>query len=165
MNYWKELKSYNVNSIKRYASGFPYDEKGNITAVCLDGEWDFKWVANPDLIPEGYEKVGAKLDGFDKISVPSNWQIKGYSKPIYTNYIYPYALAQFNVLAIPYVKKRYNEVGCYVKEFEVANLDKDIFIRFDGINSCGDIYVNGKFVGYSEDTFSPQEYNITDYVK
>ena len=57
MNYWKELKSYNVNSIKRYASGFPYDEKGNITAVCLDGEWDFKWVANPDLIPEGYEKL------------------------------------------------------------------------------------------------------------
>lgn len=165
MNYWKELKSYNVNSIKRYASGFPYDEKGNITAVCLDGECDFKWVANPDLIPEGYEKVGAKLDGFDKISVPSNWQIKGYSKPIYTNYIYPYALAQFNVLAIPYVKKRYNEVGCYVTEFEVANLDKDVFIRFDGINSCGDIYVNGKFVGYSEDTFSPQEYNITDYVK
>lgn len=164
MNYWKELKSYNVNSIKRYASGFPYDEKGNATAVCLDGEWDFKWVANPDLIPEGYEQVGAKLEGFDKITVPSNWQIKGYGKPIYTNYIYPYALAQFNVLAIPHVKKRYNEVGCYVTEFEVTSLDKDIFIRFDGINSCGDIYVNGKFVGYSEDTFSPQEYNITEFV-
>ncbi|MDE6967275.1 MAG: DUF4981 domain-containing protein, partial [Clostridia bacterium] len=91
--------------------------------------------------------------------------IKGYGKPIYTNYIYPYALAQFNVLAIPHVKTRYNEVGCYVTEFEVDSKDKDIFLRFDGINSCGDIYVNGEFVGYSEDTFSPQEYDITDFVK
>ena len=165
MNYWKELKSYNVNSIERYAAGFPYDEKGETTAVCLDGEWDFKLVPNPKMIPVDYEKVGAELKDFNKIEVPSNWQIKGYGQPIYTNYIYPYALAQFNVLAIPHVKNRYNEVGCYVTEFEVESLDKDIFIRFDGINSCGDIYVNGEFVGFSEDTFSPQEYNITDFVK
>ena len=165
MNYWKELKSYNVNSIERYAAGFPYDEKGETTAVCLDGEWDFKLVPNPKMISVDYEKVGAELKDFNKIEVPSNWQIKGYGQPIYTNYIYPYALAQFNVLAIPHVKNRYNEVGCYVTEFEVESLDKDIFIRFDGINSCGDIYVNGEFVGFSEDTFSPQEYNITDFVK
>ena len=165
MNYWKELKSYDIGTIKRYAAGFPYNEKGEITAFCLDGEWDFKLVENPKLIPEGYEKVGATLNDFGKISVPSNMQIQGYGKPIYTNYIYPYALAQFNVLAIPHVKNRYNEVGLYVTEFEVDSTDKDIFIRFEGINSCGDIYVNGEFVGYSEDSFSPQEYNITEFVK
>ena len=165
MNYWKQLQSYNIGAIKRYAAGFPYDEKGEITAECLDGEWDFKLVENPKLIPIDYEKVGSKLDGFGKIKVPSNWQIEGHSQPIYTNYIYPYALTQFNPLLIPHVKNRYNEVGLYVTEFEVTNLDKDVFIRFEGINSCGDIYVNGEFVGYSEDTFSPQEYNITEFVK
>lgn len=165
MNFWKELKSYDINSITRYASGFPYDEDGNQTCVCLDGEWAFCLVENPDLIPVGYEQEDAELNGFGKIKVPSNWQIQGHGTPIYTNYIYPYALTQFNPLMLPHVKNKYNEVGCYVTEFEVKDLDKDMFIRFDGINSCGDIYVNGKFVGYSEDSFSPQEYNITKFVK
>lgn len=165
MNYWKKLSDYNVNSIKRYASGFPLDEKGEPTAVSLDGEWDFKLVPNPKQIPLGYESVGAQLDGFCKIKVPSNWQIQGHGQPIYTNYMYPYALSQFNIADIPHVKSRYNEVGCYVTEFEVKESDKDVFLRFDGINSCGDIFVNGQFVGYSEDTFSPQEYDITPLVK
>lgn len=165
MNYWKKLSVYDVNSIKRYASGFPLDENGEATAQCLDGEWDFKLVPNPKSVPLGYESVGAQLDGFCKIKVPSNWQIEGHSQPIYTNYVYPYALSQFNVADIPHVKSRCNEVGCYVTEFEVKESQKDVYLRFDGINSCGDIYVNGQFVGYSEDTFSPQEYDVTPLVK
>lgn len=165
MNYWKKLSVYDVNSIKRYASGFPLDENGEATAQCLDGEWDFKLVPNPKSVPLGYESVGAQLDGFGKIKVPSNWQIEGHSQPIYTNYVYPYALSQFNVADIPHVKSRCNEVGCYVTEFEVKESQKDVYLRFDGINSCGDIYVNGQFVGYSEDTFSPQEYDVTPLVK
>ncbi|MDE7348564.1 MAG: hypothetical protein K2N53_02760, partial [Clostridia bacterium] len=165
MNYWKKLSAYDVNSIKRYASGFPLDEEGNATAKCLDGEWDFRLVENPSKIPQGYESVGATLENFNKIKVPSNWQIQGYGQPIYTNYVYPYALSQFNIADIPHVKARYNEVGCYVTEFEAQESDKDVYLRFDGINSCGDIYVNGQFVGYSEDTFSPQEYDITHLVK
>ncbi|MDE6472614.1 MAG: DUF4981 domain-containing protein [Clostridia bacterium] len=165
MNYWKKLSVYDVNSIKRYASGFPLDKEGNPTAQCLDGEWDFRLVENPNKIPLGYESVGATLENFNKIKVPSNWQIQGYGQPIYTNYLYPHALSQYNIADIPRVKARYNEVGCYVTEFDVQESQKDIYLRFDGINSCGDIYVNGQFVGYSEDTFSPQEYDITPLVK
>ncbi len=165
MNYWKKLSAYDVNSIKRYASGFPLDEEGNATAKCLDGEWDFRLVENPSKIPQGYESVGATLENFNKIKVPSNWQIQGHGQPIYTNYVYPYALSQFNIADIPHVKARYNEVGCYVTEFEVQESDRDVYLRFDGINSCGDIYVNGQFVGYSEDTFSPQEYDVTPFIK
>ena len=83
MNYWKKLSVFDVNSIKRYASGFPLDNKGNATAQCLDGEWDFRLVENPNKIPLGYESVGATLENFDKIKVPSNWQIQGYGQPIY----------------------------------------------------------------------------------
>lgn len=165
MNYWKKLSICDVNSIKRYASGFPIDNDGNATSVCLDGEWDFKLVSNPNQIPQGYELPEAELKDFTKIKVPSNWQIQGYGQPIYTNYTYPYALAQFNIAAIPHVKTRKNEVGCYVTQFEVKESDRDVFLRFDGINSCGDVYVNGQFVGYSEDSFSPQEYDISKLVR
>lgn len=165
MNYWKKLSVHDVNSLRRYASGFPLDADKNATAACLDGEWDFRLVDNPKAIPYGYELPEADLKDFGKINVPSNWQIEGYGQPIYTNYIYPYALAQFNIAAIPHVKARKNEVGCYVREFEVEKNGKDVFLRFEGINSCADIYVNGVFVGYSEDTFSPQEYDITKYVR
>ena len=165
MNNPNTLSTYNINSVKRYASGFPLDAKGAPTAVCLDGMWKFKFVPTVKQIPHGYEAEGASLSGFGEIKVPSEWQIEGFDKPIYTNYMYPYALAQFNVLAIPHVKDRKNSAGCYVTEFEYDGSDKDVFLRFEGINSCGDIYVNGKFVGYSEDTFSPQEYNITSLVR
>ena len=165
MKNWSKLSVYNINAEKRYAAGFPLDEDGNPTAERLDGEWDFKFVKKASDVPEGYEQPGAKAEGFTKIQVPSEWQIKGFDKPIYTNYLYPYALVQFNPLLIPHVKGYRNSAGCYMTTFNVKRTDKRVFIRFDGINSCGDIYVNGKFVGYSEDTFSPQEYDVSEYVK
>ena len=173
------------------AAGFPLDKDGNATAESLDGEWDFKLVANPKAVPLGYESVGAELKDFCKIKVPSNWQIQGHGQPIYTNYVYPYAtrkiirylrlwfiyqphaaentrdtphilvleitarrvsvyrnrkfvladfykgqpiytnyvypyaLSQFNIANIPHVKERYNEVGCYVTEFEVKDCNSN----------------------------------------
>ena len=64
MNYWRKLSVYDVNSVTRYASGFPLDEKGNPTSVCLDGEWNFKLVANPNEIPRGYELPEAHRCGY-----------------------------------------------------------------------------------------------------
>ncbi len=165
MKNWSKLSVYNVNAEKRYAAGFPLGKDGDPTAECLDGEWDFKFVKKVSLIPEGYEKTGARLDGFTKIKVPSEWQIEGFDTPIYTNTVYPYALVQFNPLLIPTVKGYRNSAGCYVRTFNVKKTSERVFLRFDGINSCGDIYVNGKFVGYSEDTFSSQEYDVTSLVK
>lgn len=153
------------NVLKRSASGFPYDAQGNQLKDCLDGEWDFKLCSTSDDIPAGYEKEGAALKDFGKIKVPSNWQIEGHDIPIYTNYIYPYALVQNNLLAIPKVKKKYNTVGCYVREFDVKKTDGNVFLRLDGVNSLAEVYVNGNYVGFSEDTFSPQEYDITEYVR
>ena len=165
MKPYLDVKTTEINAIKRYASGFPLDENGRETAVCLDGKWKFRFCNTPSEIPAGYEKEGADLSSFGEINVPSEWQIEGYDTPIYTNYIYPYALEQNNLLKVPTVKDKYNTVGCYVTEFEVEKTDKRIFINFGGINSCAEIYVNGKFVGYSEDTFDFQEYEIGDYVR
>lgn len=163
--HYADVKVTEINAIRRYASGFPLDKDGKETVVCLDGNWKFKFCNTPSEIPVGYEKEGADLSSFGEIKVPSEWQIEGYDKPIYTNYIYPYALEQNNLLRVPHIKDKYNTVGCYATTFNVEKNGKRVFIQFGGINSCADIYVNGKFVGYSEDTFDFQEYEITDLVK
>lgn len=153
------------NVLRRTSSGFPFDKEGNSKEVSLNGDWKFKFCQTVDELPEGYEKPETDLKNFDVIEVPSNWQIKGYDIPIYTNYIYPHALAQYNLLAVPKVKKSQNSVGCYARDFEVAETDDNVFLRLDGVNSLAKVYVNGAYVGFSEDTFSPQEYDITKFVK
>lgn len=163
--HYADVKVTEINAIRRYACGFPLDENGKETAVCLDGKWKFAFCKNPSEIPVGYEKEGADLSSFGEIKVPSEWQIEGYDTPIYTNYIYPYALEQTNLLNVPHIKDKLNTVGCYATTFNVKKTDERVFIHFGGINSCADIYVNGKFVGYSEDTFDFQEYEITDLVR
>ena len=163
--HYADVKVTEINAIRRYASGFPLDEDGKETAVCLDGKWKFAFCNNPSEIPVGYEKEGADLSSFGEIKVPSEWQIEGFDIPIYTNYIYPYALEQTNLLNVPHIKDKLNTVGCYATTFNVKKTDDRVFIHFGGINSCADIYVNGKFVGYSEDTFDFQEYEITDLVR
>lgn len=163
--HYADVNVTEINAIRRYASGFPVDKDGKETVVCLDGKWKFAFCKNPSRIPVGYEKEGADLSAFDEIKVPSEWQIEGYDVPIYTNYIYPYALEQTNLCKVPYVKEELNSVGCYVTQFTVEKTDKRVFLQFGGINSCADIYVNGTFAGYSEDTFDFQEYEITDMVR
>lgn len=163
--HYADVNVTEINAVRRYASGFPIDKDGKETVVCLDGKWKFAFCKNPSEIPAGYEKEGADLSAFSEIKVPSEWQIEGYDTPIYTNYIYPYALEQTNLLKVPHVKEELNPVGCYCTTFTVEETDKRVFVRFGGINSCADIYVNGRFVGYSEDTFDFQEYEITDFVR
>lgn len=168
LTYWKDIKRYNVNSIKRYASGYPLTQEGSPKTKILNGIWDFLFCKNVYDIPEDYHSLEYDTSTiFDKIEVPSNWQLKGYDTPIYSNFIYPKAITSFNLLRIPHIKPKLNSVGLYVTHFNITKkqLDNNIFINFGGINSCGDIYINGEFVGYSEDTFDNQEYDITSFVK
>ena len=164
-DFWPQPHIYNINAIDRYASGFPYDENNNKKVINLNGEWLFKYCENPQSIPKGFENERDTNEDFDKINVPSNWQLLGYDIPIYTNFVYPYAIESINFFAIPKIKSEKNSVGCYVKEFIIPETDDKVFINFGGVNSCAEVYVNGEFVGYSEDTFDAQEYDITNYVK
>ena len=164
-DFWRKSRVYNVNSIERYASGFPLDQNNNYRTISLNGDWSFKYCENVNEIPQGFEKLGADLSSFDIISVPSEWQIKGYDTPIYTNTNYPYALESKILPMIPHVYGDKNSVGCYSRNFNVELSGDNVFIRFGGVGSCAEVYVNGEFVGYSEDTFDFQEYDITNFVK
>ncbi|HOO22890.1 MAG TPA: glycoside hydrolase family 2 TIM barrel-domain containing protein [Clostridia bacterium] len=164
-NYWNDINTYNINSIERYASGFPIDNNGHYKTVSLNGEWRFKFCENISKIIPDYYKLGFSDIHFDKIKVPSNWQMQGYDIPIYTNIAYPHALISKNPLLVPHVKGNKNPVGLYITYFNTFRGSDRVFLRFGGINSAADIYVNGNFVGFSEDTFDFQEYDITDFVK
>jgi beta-galactosidase len=164
-NFWRKPKIYNVNTVERYASGFPMEQNGKYKIHNLNGSWKFRFCDSVKQIPAGFEQPGAELQGFVNLDVPSEWQIKGYDIPIYSNIAYPYALSSVFLPAVPHVKKNKNSVGCYVRYFNVPSLHDNIHINFAGVNSAAEVYVNGQFVGYSEDSFDEQEYDITKYVK
>ncbi len=159
---WQDINVYSVNTENRSGAGFPLDENGEKKAVCLNGTWKFHFCESVNDIIDGYYAESFDASAFDDLKVPSEWQIKGYGIPIYTNINYPYAISRTK---IPHIKPELNPCGLYVKDFEVPQTDDNVFIHFGGINSCGEVYVNGKFVGYSQDTFDECEYDITSFVK
>lgn len=160
---WQDIDFYSFKTEKRSAAGFPVDPvSGNKKVQCLNGLWKFRFLQSCNDIPKDYCKNDYSVDDFDDIAVPSEWQIKGYGTPIYTNITYPKPIS---MTKIPHIDDSINPCGLYVKEFEINKTDDNIFIHFGGINSCGEVFVNGEFVGYSQDTFDETEYDITDYVR
>ena len=165
LNYWQNGKIYNVNSIPRYASGFPLNESDVYTVLSLNGKWRFKFCKSVNEVPAEFGRADFDVSDFDYIDVPSEWQIKGYDTPIYSNVKYPYAIEAIMLPMVPHIHPDKNPVGLYSREFVVDEGGENVFLHFGGINSAAEIYVNGNFVGYSEDTFDFQEYDITKYVR
>lgn len=159
---WQDIDFFSFNTEKRSAAGFPLDPvSGNKKVECLNGSWKFRFLPSCNDIPRGYWNNDYNVSDFDDITVPSEWQIKGYGTPIYTNITYPKPIS---MTRIPHINDSINPCGLYVKDFELKKTDDNVFIHFGGINSCGEVYVNGEFVGYSQDTFDETEYDITNYV-
>ena len=131
----------------------------------LNGQWFFKLVDNPSQRIYGFEHMDYNLDDWDQIKVPSNWQMEGYDYPQYTNVTYPWVDTE-EVIA-PNAPVKYNPVGHYVKYFELKENFKDhpVFISFQGVESAFYIYVNGDCIGYSEDSFTNADFDLTPYLK
>ncbi len=127
----------------------------------LNGKWKFNWVIKPDQRPVDFYKTGFDDSGWDRIDVPSNWEMRGFGRPIYINAGYPFPKNP------PYIDHDYNPVGSYRKTFSIPKQwkDRQIFIHFDGVMSAFYLWVNGKKVGYSQDSMTPAEFNITKYLR
>ena len=163
--FWQDKNVFNVNSLTRYASGFPLSADNIYRTIKLSGDWKFKFCPTVFDIPENFGKENFDDSNFGTIKVPSEWQIQGFDTPIYTNIVYPYAIESKNLFAVPKIHGEKTSAGLYVCDFELNELNDKFFIHFGGVNSCAEVYVNGNFVGYSEDTFDFQEYDISKYVK
>jgi beta-galactosidase len=127
----------------------------------LNGTWDFKYVNSVPERPLTFFESGFDTSGWDKIPVPSNWELQGHGIPIYTNVIYPFPKNP------PFIPHDENSVGSYKRDFEISkNWDgKDVFLHFGGVSGAMYVWVNGEKVGYSEGSKTPAEFNITKYLK
>lgn len=129
--------------------------------VSLDGKWKFHWSGKPDQRPADFYQTGFSDKNWKTIDVPSCWEMRGYGIPIYTNVRYPYPTNP------PYIDHSYNNVGSYRRSFDVPSgwLSRRTVVRFGGVYSAFYVWVNGKKVGYSEDSKGPAEFDISPYVK
>ena len=139
--------------------------------VSLNGKWKFHWVGNPSERPEDFYMEDFDASGWDEVAVPGNWQMQGYGIPIYTNWTYPFKKDYPYVMGEPpadyFSYENRNPVGSYITSFEVTPQMKDkvLYLHFEGVKSAMYLWVNGHKVGYSENSMSPAEFDITDYVK
>lgn len=133
--------------------------------VSLNGMWKFCFAKNPSEAPEDFYKTDYSVEDWDDIKVPANWQSEGYDYPQYTNTRYPWSEKEPKLKA-PYAPSGYNPVGSYVTVFDAKDWDgvSPVSIHFGGVESCYYLWVNGDFVGFSKDTFSPHEFDITPYI-
>lgn len=155
-NLFNRRDIHQINRLNNHGAGFPVDKNGAFKTRCLNGDWNFKYFISTTLLTD-------KIDSWDKIAVPSNWQLQGYGKPIYTNIRYPYAIST-NPFTLPRINEKQNSCGVYMRTFLVEDLNDNVHINF-AANSAAELYVNGEFAGYSEDSFDYQEYDITRFVK
>jgi beta-galactosidase len=149
--------AYSFDNIKDALGG---DREKSGRYLSLNGEWDFSFALKPDDAPKDFYK--SKVTGWKKIVVPSNWEMQGYDKPIYKSAVYP-----FRPVNPPHVPRDYNGVGCYQRSFMIPASWKNmnITLHFGGVSSAYKVWINGKFLGYAEDSFLPSEFNITPYLQ
>lgn len=128
----------------------------------LNGTWDFYFVDSYKDLPEGIEKPGAKVN-WTKIQVPGNWEVQGHGTAIYTNHGYEFKPRNPKPPTLP----EENPAGVYTRKFDIpADWDgRDIFLHIAGAKSGVYTYINGKEVGYSEDSKSPAEFLINEYLQ
>lgn len=155
---------YEVNREKAH-SDHTYTTKDGNLRQSLNGTWKFNYTEHPDSRPADFYKTDFDVTSFDDIIVPGHIQLQGYDKPQYVNTQYPWE--GHEQLVPPQIPKKRNPVGSYVKFFDVDKelLGKKTFISFQGVETAIYVWLNGEFVGYSEDSFTPSEFNITPYLK
>ena len=155
---------YEVNREKAH-SDHTYTTKDENLRQSLNGTWKFNYTEHPDSRPADFYKTDFDVTSFDDIIVPGHIQLQGYDKPQYVNTQYPWE--GHEQLVPPQIPKKRNPVGSYVKFFDVDKelLGKETFISFQGVETAIYVWLNGEFVGYSEDSFTPSEFNITPYLK
>lgn len=130
----------------------------------MNGLWKFAYAKNQSLAPCGFEAANYDCKSWDEIRVPAHIQMEGYDVPIYTNTTYPWEADEF--IKPGEVPEIFNPVASYVKYFTIPEnmKNKRVCISFQGVESGFALWLNGHYVGYSEDTFDPSDFELTDYI-
>ena len=148
-----------------YASWFEEEERVSGYRMPLDGLWKFSYAKNMDLAVEGFEAADYNCKTWDEIRVPAHIQMEGYDRPHYTNTTYPWEGKE--AIFPGEIPTEFNPVASYAKYFTLPThmAGKRICISFQGVESGAAVWLNGHYVGYSENSFNPAEFELTPYLK
>jgi beta-galactosidase len=177
---WENPKIFAINKEAPHATLIPYPDKST-ALLCvrpfsswqrsLNGDWKFHWSPDPQSRPVDFYKPAFNIDNWKTIPVPGNWQLFGYGIPNYTNATYPFAANPPRVMGEPpawYTNYTWrNQIGSYRTTFTIPSdwNGRRTFIVFDGVDSAFYLWINGQKVGYSQDSRTPAEFDITPYIK
>ena len=169
---WENPAVTGINKLPYHATlQLPSMEKQHPEVMSLDGQWYFHWSRNPEERPRGFEADNYDVGQWGKITVPGNWQTQGYGTPIYININYPFARKRPSVTTEPpkdwTAYENRNPVGSYVTFFDVTEemLKNNLILHFGGVHSAMYVWINGQKVGYSQNSMSPAEFDVTHFLK
>ena len=165
-NDWENQALTGINRMYGRAVYAPFDNEDDALRLdrtlspyfkLLNGAWMFAYFPRPEAVPEDFHEEDFDCCEWDAITVPSNWQMKGYGRPHYTNILYPIPVTP------PYVPND-NPTGCYIREFEIDDSwdGKKLLLMFNGVDSFFYVWVNGQLAGMSKGSRLPAEFDITD---
>ena len=185
---WDDPKTTSVNRETAHTVSIPMGSEAEAASTdmsvspwyqSMDGKWKFLWVKQPSLAKDAYCARDYDDDAWTDIDVPSSWQVWGlhngkpWDKPLYCNVAYPFSFSEstYSVMAerpswFTYNSTMPNPVGTYRRTFTVPSgwAGRDVYVRFNGVGHGYYLWVNGQRVGYSEDSYLPSEFNITQYL-
>lgn len=168
---WENPAVLGINKLPYHATlQLPSKQKECKEIISLDGQWLFHWSRKPEERPADFYKEDYDMSQWGKITVPGNWQLQGYGTPIYVNMNYPFAKDRPSVTSEPpkdwTAYENRNPVGSYVTFVDVTKdmLSKNLILHFGGVHSAMYLWVNGQKVGYSQNSMSPAEFDVTKYM-
>ena len=157
-DWWNDLSVFQVNKMPPRTNVIP--SPTDEYSMCLNGKWKFNYTKTPEDVIDGFYAVDYDSRNWSLIDVPGNWEMNGYGEPVYVN------VANEFKSNPPYAPTTYNPVGYYIYRFELPETwqGRNIYLNFGALKSAFYLWINGQFVGYSEDSKTPAEFDITPYV-
>ena len=169
---WENPAVLGINKLPYHATlQLPSKQKECKEIVSLDGQWLFHWSRNPEERPVDFYRENYDVSNWNKITVPGNWQTQGYGTPIYTNIEYPFVRNRPSVTTEPpsdwTAYENRNPVGSYVTFIDVTKemLKQNLILHFGGVHSAFYVWINGQKVGYSQNSMTPAEFDVTKYMR
>lgn len=179
---WENPHVFGINKLPYHSTlQLPSKEADCKEIISLDGKWSFCWSKDPSSRPADFYKIDYDTSGWETVLVPGNWQTQGYGKPIYTNIPYPFKRDEPRVMGEPerdwFAYENRNPVGSYVTYINIpadntgktsqktaSIADASYILHFGGVKSAMYIWINGEKVGYSQNSMSPAEFDVSRFL-
>ncbi len=162
--YWQDSQVFEENKLK---PRFSYrDQSKNKLFINLNGAWRFSYAKNPESRTKDFYNESFNITDWDTIQVPCVWELNGYGAPQYLAYSYPDAIS-VKKRKIPHIDEKDNPVGSYRHNFTVDEAwhAGETIIHFGAVKSAFYLWINGEYVGYSQGSMTPAEFDISDFIR